>query len=255
MSAMVSRGAAVLNPFLLIVIGIMLAVGALLALRSRARRAHHDGMIPDGGVVSVAGGVASHGGRLAALNTAVVAAALIAVVGALVSNGGLAVFTDTATVPSNTFTTGTVDISTSPTSALVTFSTMAPGDVVTNPLTVTNAGTLALRYAVASTTTENTLAGVLDLTIKSGVTTCTNAGFAGSGTVVYATGDLGNTTAVNVIGDATQGSQTGDRTLAASASEALCFNVSLPLAATNTVQGLTSTATFAFAAEQTTNNP
>ena len=38
----------------------------------------------------------------------------------------LALFTDTASVGSNTFTTGTVDISTSPASAVVTFSAMAP---------------------------------------------------------------------------------------------------------------------------------
>jgi len=169
--------------------------------------------------------------------------------------GVMALFTDTASVPSNTFSTGTVDISTAPTSALVTFSNMAPGDQVTNPITVTNAGTLQLRYAVTSTTTENTLAAQLDLTIKSGVTTCTTAGFGVDGTVVHATGDLGSTTGVNVIGNPTQGANTGDRTLNASASEVLCFNVSLPLSTGNTYQGLTSTATFAFQSEQTTNNP
>lgn len=180
---------------------------------------------------------------------------VLAAFAALLSLSVLALFTDTASVPGNTFSTGTVDISTSPTSALVTFSTMAPGDQVTNPITVTNAGTLALRYAVTSTTTENTLAAQLDLTIKSGVTTCTNAGFGTDGTVRYGPADLGSTTGVNVIGDPTQGSQAGDRTLAASGSEVLCFNVSLPSATGNAFQGLTTTATFAFQAEQTANNP
>lgn len=181
--------------------------------------------------------------------------AILAVAGAVLANGGLAVFTDSASVPGNSFTTGTVDISTSPTSALVTFNAMAPGDRVTAPLTVTNGGSLELRYAVSSTTTEDTLASELDLTIKSGVTTCTNAGFGSSGTVVYATGDLGSTTGVNVLGSPSQGAQAGDRTLAASASETLCFNVALPLSASNASQGMTTTATFAFAAEQTANNP
>lgn len=166
-----------------------------------------------------------------------------------------ALFTDTQSVAGNTFTTGTVDISSSPTSALITFSTMAPGDKVTNPITVTNAGSLDLRYAVTSTTTENTLAAQLDLTIKSGVTTCTNAGFDTDGTVRYGPGDLGSTTGVNVIGDPAQGSQAGDRTLAASASEVLCFQGSLPLSTGNSFQGLTTTATFAFVSEQTKNNP
>src|SRR3989304_5803019 len=78
---------------------------------------------------------------------------------------GFAVFTDTASVGGNAFTTGTVDITTSPTTALVTFSNMAPGDSVTNGITVTNAGSLALRYAITTTTTENTLAAQLDQTI------------------------------------------------------------------------------------------
>ena len=181
--------------------------------------------------------------------------AVLALFVSVISLGVLALFTDTASVPGNTFSTGTVDISTAPSSALVTFSGMAPGDQVTNPITVTNAGTLQLRYAATSTTTENTLAAQLDLTIKSGVTTCSNAGFGVDGSVVYATGDLGSTTGVNVIGNPAQGSQAGDRTLNASANEVLCFNVGLPSSTGNAFQGLSTTATFAFQAEQTANNP
>ena len=189
------------------------------------------------------------------ITKAVASAMVMTLLAAVLALTALALFTDTQSVPSNTFTTGSVDISTSPTSALVTFSGMAPGDQVTNPITVTNAGTLQLRYAVTGTTTENTLAGQLDLTIKSGVTTCTSAGFGVDGTVVYAAGDLGNTSAINLIGNPAQGSQAGDRTLNASANEVLCFNVSLPSSTGNTYQGLTSTATFAFQAEQTSSNP
>jgi predicted ribosomally synthesized peptide with SipW-like signal peptide len=185
------------------------------------------------------------------LATVVVLGALTA----LISLSVLALFTDTASVPGNTFTTGTVDISAAPASALVTFSGMTPGDQVTAPITLTNAGTLQLRYALTSTSTENTLAGQLDLTVKSGVTTCTNAGFGADGTVIAGPGDLGNTVAINVIGNPAQGSQAGDRPLNAGASEALCFNVSLPLTTGNAYQGLTTSATFNFVAEQTTNNP
>jgi len=187
------------------------------------------------------------------LNRILCAAAVIGLVGAFFGSGGLAVFTDTQSVGANTFTTGTVDISTAPATALVTFNPMAPGDEVTAPITVTNGGTMQFRYAVTSTTTENVLAAALDLTIRSGVTTCNNASWDATGTVVYATGDLGNTTAINLIGNPAQGSQAGDRVLAAAANEILCFNVSLPLA-TTVGQGVTSTATFAFVAEQTANN-
>jgi predicted ribosomally synthesized peptide with SipW-like signal peptide len=179
---------------------------------------------------------------------------ILALLVGLLTMSALAVFTDSQAVAANTFSTGTIDISTSPASALVTFSTMMPGDQVTAPITVTNAGSGALRYAITSTTTEAVLAAQLDLTIKTGVTTCTNAGFAADGSVLYATNDLGSTGGTNVVGNPAQGAQAGDRTLA-SGNEVLCFNVSLPLSTGNTYQNLTTTATFNFQAEQTTNNP
>ena len=55
------------------------------------------------------------------------------------------------------------------------------------------------------------------------------------------------------VGDPTQGAQTGDRVLSASASEVVCIQVSLPLS-DSTGQGLTTTATLNFIAEQTANN-
>jgi predicted ribosomally synthesized peptide with SipW-like signal peptide len=180
---------------------------------------------------------------------------VVGVVAASLGVASNAIWTDSQNVDANVFSTGTIDISTDPITALVTFSDMAPGDQVTNPITVTNAGSLELRYAVTSDTTEDTLAAQLDLTIKTGVTTCTNVGFDTDGTVIYGPGDLGSTTGTDVIGDPTQGDDTGDRTLAASADEDLCLNVELPSATGNSFQGLTTTATFAFAAEQTANNP
>ncbi|HZP25874.1 MAG TPA: TasA family protein [Dehalococcoidia bacterium] len=166
-----------------------------------------------------------------------------------------AVFTSNSNVGANTFSTGSVNISTSPTSAVVSFSSgMAPGDKVTAPITVTNGGTLQMRYAVKSTTTENTLAGQLSMTIKTGVTTCSSAGFGTDGTVVYGPAVLGTVAGTNVIGDPTQGANTGDRTLNASASEVLCIQVSLPLSSGNSFQSLSTTATLDFSAEQTANN-
>jgi signal peptidase len=154
---------------------------------------------------------------------------LTAAGGALVVTTTGALFTDSAVVPANSFTTGTLDVNASPTSAVFNVSSMAPGDVEYAPLTISNGGSLALRYALSSSTTENTLAAQLDLRIKTGVSTCDASGF-NSGTTVYGAGDLGSTTGVDLIGAPTTGAQTGDRTLAASASESLCFKVSLPLA-------------------------
>ncbi|HEX2026982.1 MAG TPA: TasA family protein [Nitriliruptorales bacterium] len=171
-----------------------------------------------------------------------------------------AIFTDTEPVTGNTFTTGTIDLATSPTSAVVSFTDMAPGDTDLGELTVSNAGSLEYRYAVRSTATENVLAAQLDLTVWPEAneidaipnTTCE---FANKPlTPLYGAADLGSTTGVNLIGDPAQGAQTGDRTLAATASEKLCFHVSLPLSTGNTYQDVTTTATFTFEAEQTANN-
>ena len=182
----------------------------------------------------------------------------VAAIGLLAGLGGLAgyaVFTDTASVGGNTFTTGTVLISTTPTTALVTFSDMAPGDSVqpNAGIVITNGGTLALRYAITSTTTEDVLAAALDLTIRAIDTEATIACDDFTGAILYATADLGSTGGINVVGDPAQGDQGADRVLAASASETLCFRVALPLSATGP-EGTTTTATFAFQAEQTKNN-
>ncbi len=184
----------------------------------------------------------------------ITAAALLLFTGIL-SVTAMGLFTDSDLVPANAFTTGSVSLTTSPTTGVVTFTGMVPGDQVTAPLTVTNNGSAALRYAVTSSTTENVLATQLALTVKTGVASCTTAGFAATGTVVYGPAPLGNTVPLAIIGNTAQGAQAGDRTLAPAASEALCFNVSLPLATGNTFQNLATTATFTFASEQTANNP
>jgi predicted ribosomally synthesized peptide with SipW-like signal peptide len=185
----------------------------------------------------------------------------LAVVGLAITSLGsavfsLAYFTSQATVGSNTFTAGTVVIGTNPTSALLTLNPMMPGDSVTAPLTVSNTGTAQLRYAISAATTNpdtKDLRSQLTITVKSGVTTCTNAGFAADGTSVRSSIALGATTAV--AGDPSAGSQSGDRTLNAGSNEVLCFQVSLPSATGNAFQGATATTTFTFDAEQTANNP
>ena len=184
----------------------------------------------------------------------VAALAILALAAAVFMISSLALFTDTENVGANTFATGSVDIAATPATAIVTAPAMAPGDQVTAPVDVANNGTLDLRYALTSNTTEDVLAAALDLTIKSGVTTCDDANWAATGTVLYS-GALGSVGGSTIFGDATAGADPGDRTLAAAASEVLCVNVTLPLAATNASQGLTTTATLNFLAEQTSNNP
>ena len=155
----------------------------------------------------------------------------------------LAIFTDTS-ASTGTFTSGTIDITSSPTVAF-TVGAMMPGDNNTQALTIANAGTGALRYSLATVAT-NALGAALTLTVRTQGTSC--AAFDGT-TVLAATALNGA-----AIGSPTQGADTGDRALAAATSEALCFRVSLPLATGNALQGISSAVTFTFDAEQTANN-
>ncbi|MFN8024163.1 MAG: TasA family protein [Acidimicrobiales bacterium] len=179
------------------------------------------------------------------------AAVLVAIAMATVLS--LALFTDSADVSGNSFSTGSVNIGASPASAALSLPTMTPGDQDTAPITVSNGGSLDLRYAVRSTTTENVLAAALVLTVKTGVVTCDDANWSASGTTLYS-GSLGSVGGTAVFGSPATGGQAGDRTLAPGASEVLCVNVTLPVGAT-TGEGLSTTATFSFLAEQTANNP
>ena len=155
----------------------------------------------------------------------------------------LAIFTDSA-ASTGTFTSGTIDITSSPTVAF-TLSAMMPGDANTQALTIANAGTGALRYSLTTVAT-NTLGDTLTLTAKTVGTSCATF----DGTTVLAATILDGA----AIGNPTQGADSGDRTLAAAASEILCFRVSLPLATGNALQGISSAVTFTFDAEQTANN-
>ena len=184
---------------------------------------------------------------------ALLSAAVVLVGVATVAVTSLALFTDTASVGSNAFTTGTIDINAAPATAVITMPAMVPGDQVTAPLTVSNDGSLELRYAIESATTEDVLASELVLTVKSGVTTCDDANWAADGSTLYA-GRLGSTGTDAIVGSAAPGADAGDRVLASTANEVLCLNVTLPLAST-AGQGTTTTATLDFLAEQTANNP
>lgn len=177
---------------------------------------------------------------------------------ALVSMAGLTGLASTAVFGSGTapvggtFTSGSVDLNASPASAAIVMSNMAPGDTTYGTINVQNSGTLQHRWSATTTvsgTGAATLGKGLVATVKTGVTDCSAAGFAATGTQIF-TGILDTV----AIGNPTQGQQAGDRLLAAAASENLCISVNLPLAAANTVQGQNITSTFNFSAEQVKNN-
>ena len=172
---------------------------------------------------------------------------------AIVASGGvlssLALFTDTDALGANAFTTGTIALSLNPTTALLASSALMPGDTVNGSLLVTNGGTAQLRYAMSSTSTNadaKGLAAQMTLTVKTLGTSCA----AFDGTTLY-----NAALSAATFGSNASGAQAGDRTLAAAASETLCFRASLPLASGNGFQNAATTTTFTFDAEQTANNP
>ena len=156
----------------------------------------------------------------------------------------LAIFTDSA-ASTGSFATGTIDITSSPAVAF-TVSNMMPGDANTQALTIANAGTATLRYAMVSAAT-NVLGSTLQLEVKTLGTSCA----AFDGTAVVGPTTLNGA----LIGDVTPGGQAGDRVLAAATNEVLCFRVSLPWATGNALHNTNSAVTFTFSAEQTANNP
>jgi len=143
---------------------------------------------------------------------------VIALAAALVGGATMALFTDQDTNEGNVFTAGTVDIEAGETSVIIGAGNMAPGDTVTGSFTVTNIGTLELRYDVSSS-----VSGAL---------------FGGATPALV--GALGDDQ--NVV-------------LAPGASATVTFTVHLPLGADNSYQGAAGSVNFTIAAEQTANNP
>jgi predicted ribosomally synthesized peptide with SipW-like signal peptide len=176
--------------------------------------------------------------------------ALLAALSALTIGAGsvsLALFTDSDS-STWSFTTGTIDIESNP-AILTAITNMMPGDVAADSLTISNAGTAVLRYAM-STTATNALGDELDVAVRAEDVDGACDDFDGA--VVVAAG-----TALDGagFGSAVQGPQAGDRVLNGGASEVLCFRVSLDIGTSNAFQGVSSAATFTFNAEQTANNP
>jgi hypothetical protein len=195
--------------------------------------------------------------KLFALGLTTVAAGSLAL-GTMLSS---ALYTDTRTDQS-TFTTGTIILDATKIAAMdLTSAAMMPGDTKTSSVEVENDGSAQLRYSVAQTSTNvdtKNLRDALTVVVKTEDTAAgafgTDGDYCddGNGTSLHASAALG--AAGNLVGDPTQGSQAGDRTLAAGAHDVLCFYVSLDISAPNSSQGSSTTTTFSFAAEQTANN-
>ncbi len=186
-------------------------------------------------------------------STAARMAAASAIIGISVAGVILAtvgpVFSDTEVVSADTFEVGTLDIAASPASAALSLASMAPGDQVTGPITLSNEGSLQARYAMTLFATEDRLASALELIVKIGVTNCDNDGFAADGKVLYGPGDAGAIGGIPAFGDPASGPDPGDRLLDPTTEETLCFRVRLPHSSGNSLQNASTTITVEFIAE------
>lgn len=153
----------------------------------------------------------------------------------------LALFTDTQSNTGSAFTSGTIDISVTPTTAFFSVPNMMPGDDYTRSVTVNNLGSSELRWSVDSTSTTGTGALMDEIDMQIGVMAA-GACATWDGTGALATGTLAT---INLQ----------DQVLASGANTVTCFRASLPLGTGNAFQGKTAGTTFAFSAEQTANNP
>jgi spore coat-associated protein N len=157
------------------------------------------------------------------------------------------------------FTTGSVIIGTDPATVALQAQNMALGDSVVRSVTVTNGGSLQLRYAITSTVTgSSTLAAGLQLTVwDENAEADQDLACASTppGTKLYSAGVIGSTSATtNIVGNVTQGAQTGDQTLNAGATQQLCLLVALPSNASSSLASQSLSATFTWNAEQTAHN-
>ncbi|RMI09354.1 TasA family protein [Cellulomonas triticagri] len=162
-----------------------------------------------------------------------------------------AIFTDNDDTGRSGITTGTVDIAAGEDAAFVLPpGDLAPGDQVYSPVTVQNAGSLALVYGVqyAATDTQGTgLAGQLTLDLFAvPAASCTETGLASATPI--------GTSGPGMSGSATQIVPT-DRRLIAAGTEDLCARVSVPLELGNEFQDASADLALTFLAEQDPTDP
>ena len=139
-------------------------------------------------------------------------------------------------------------------------SASAPGDAKYTLITVTNSGSLALRYSatltwsVSNALTQSMQFGVIKVATSSSTCDGTLSWTTAVDNATYLAKDVtASGTSIALFGNNSTGAQTGDRALAAAASDYLCVRQLEPLTySTNTV--VTSTLGLTFDSEQTANN-
>jgi spore coat-associated protein N len=166
-----------------------------------------------------------------------------------------------------TYTTGQVKILAGGGNAfsLKAIANAAPGDTNYSPVTISNAGSLDLRYAITGTSADEVpgakypLSDVVEYNVYS-VTSpanCSKGGIADSSSQLLTSSPvkLPPSSSTDVVGNPQPGPNPGDRTIGASGSDNnLCITSTLPIDVNSNYAAESLTATFTFNAEQTDNN-
>ena len=174
--------------------------------------------------------------------------------------GTFAFWTDSATVNSGTFTSGTLDISAngalagvnggSTVVATLSGTNLVPGESIAVSFAVKNEGNVPLTYAVTATGAGGlAVANGMRYSIAYGVA-ATNTGTAVTTTRVGSCGGAVNTDANTTALTATATTLTASRSLAAGTPETVCIIARLDSSAPNTLQNLSGTASFVFDSKQ-----
>jgi spore coat-associated protein N len=159
-------------------------------------------------------------------------AVVLAAVGITVGSG--ANFTAHAANPANTFTSGTLTIGSSASSALFSAPNMKPGDDVSGTVDIANTGSVPGTFTLSTSNAVDTgaLLGQLDLKVE-------DCGlFSGSTAPTCAGTNIVYNAKANGVGTVALGS------FAASAKHRYKIDVTLPSATTNAFQGKTASVEF-----------
>lgn len=180
-----------------------------------------------------------------------------------------ALFTDRESTAGDLLT-GTVDLSLGTFAFTMPTGGLAPGGTVAQPITVTNSGSLALRYAVSYLATAGVpptgtagtgdLRSVLTLEVfhVADQASCTVTALLPTDATQWGqqTG-LTASTMTPILGDPMVGPQDGDSLMGGggTVTQTLCVRVSMPTTADNTFQNTAAHLSLQFDAEQVVNNP
>ena len=161
------------------------------------------------------------------------------------SAGTFAYWTDEATVTGLTITAGVLDLELqddpddSISFTTLNISNMIPGQSVAGVLKVENVGNVGFTYTASTSVSNSTLASALAVKVTNGSVSGSSPSATCSGSQLSGTGtDLDDALV-----------STG-RSLAASASENLCIEVSMPSGASSSLQGTSTNVTYTFTATQ-----